>query len=334
MHSHHSHSGDYIAHGVDPLEAVTDHAIKMKFHTYCMTEHMPRFEAKYLYPEEIDGSADTSGAIGKLQKDFEDFLCHAQKIKNRPNASNTKFLIGVEVESCDLNHIEHAEELLKKYRDIIQFSVGSVHHVNEIPIDFDQKEWYRALEASGNNLKDFLLAYYDLQYKMLTNLRPLVVGHFDLYKLFLPHDLKVDLDTGACAASGVPVSGFSLIDQWKEVKEAVVRNLKYIGAYGGAIEINTSALRKKLPEPYPGREIGLLMKEHCDGKFVLSDDAHGVAQVGVCYDQALNYIVRDLKLDRIYYLAGSNDDRDVKLKSMPIEQFRSDPFWNYYSKQD
>lgn len=329
MHSHHSHSGDYIAHGVDPLEAVTGQAIKMKFHTYCLTEHMPRFEAKYLYPEELDSKNDQSGAIEKLQQDFDHFLEHAQRIKNRPNASNTEFLIGVEVESCDLNHIERAKKLIQHNKGVIQFSVGSVHHINEIPIDFDQDKWYAALAASNNNLKAYLLSYYDLQYKMLTNLQPLVVGHFDLYKLFLPQDLKVDLETGFCTANGVSVSTVSLINQWQEVREAVVRNLQYIEKYGGAIEINTSALRKKLPEPYPGKDIGLLVKEHCGSRFVLSDDAHGVAQVGVCYDKALDFIVNALKLEKIYHLTETSD-QGVRLEALPIDQFKSDPFWRQY----
>ncbi|QLL33908.1 hypothetical protein HG536_0F02330 [Torulaspora globosa] len=330
MHSHHSHSGDYIAHGVDPLEAVTAQAVKMKFHTYCLTEHMPRFEAKYLYPEEWNSKRDESAAIAKLQQDFQNFLDHAQRIKNRPNPSNTKFLIGVEVESCDLNHIEYARRLVEENRGVIQFSVGSVHHINEIAIDFNQIEWDRALAASGNNLKTFLLAYFDLQYKMLRNLQPLVVGHFDLYKLFLPQDLRVDLETGACGTSGTPVSGISLINQWKEVQAAVVRNLQYIEKYGGAIEINTSALRKKLPEPYPGKDVGLLVKRHCGGRFVLSDDAHGVAQVGVCYDQALNYIVHELNLEKIYYLTEAADRQSVRLEAVPIDQFESDAFWRLY----
>lgn len=328
MHSHHSHSGDYIAHGVDPLEDVTNRAIEMKFHTYCMTEHMPRINPKYLYPEEHLDRADDTAAVEKLHSDFGKFLDHAQKIKCRENSTGTRFLIGVEIEGCDQEHIEYGKKLLEEKRGVVQFSVGSIHHVDGIPIDFDQDAWNRALAASQNNLKKMLLSYFDLQYCMLLKLQPLVVGHFDLYKLYLPKNLKVDLETGYCVENGTSISNLSLIKQWKQVKDAVIRNLKYIESYGGAVEINTSALRKKLPEPYPGKDIGLLVKEYAGGRFVLSDDAHAVFQVGVCYDKALKYIVDDLKLDKVYYITESPIDRAVRLESISIEQFKSHAFWS------
>lgn len=328
MHSHHSHSGDYIAHGVDPLDEVTNRAIQMQFHTYCMTEHMPRINAKYLYPEEHGESSKDVAAVEKLHLDFANFLNHAQTIKSRVNTAGTKFLIGVEIEGCDLEHIKYGKRLLEDKKGVLQFAVGSVHHVHGIPIDFDQDAWWRALAASNNNLKNFLLAYFDLQYSLLRALQPLVVGHFDLYKLYLPNDLEVNLETGDCSKGGVPVSQFSLISQWKQVEDAVIRNLKYIDSYGGAIEINTSALRKKLPEPYPGKEIGILAKEHGGGRFVLSDDAHGVSQVGVCYDKALGYILNDLRLESMHYVTEDPVDKSVRLTKMPIDQFKSDRFWS------
>lgn len=106
-----------------------------------------------------------------------------------------------------------------------------------------------------------------------------------------------------------------------------MRNLQVVRSYGGLVEINTAALRKKLPEPYPGKEVCELVKLHCDGKFVLSDDAHAVPQVGVCYRQALKYIVETLQLSHMYYLqSGTNGV--VQVKSMPIEQFKSNAFWS------
>lgn len=41
-----------MAHGVDPLDDIVAQAVAMRFHTYCLTEHMPRVNSKYLYPEE------------------------------------------------------------------------------------------------------------------------------------------------------------------------------------------------------------------------------------------------------------------------------------------
>lgn len=328
MYSHHSHSGDYVAHGIDPLEDITSRAVEMKFHTYCLTEHMPRINAKFLYPEEEEGSKNETYAVQKLQDNFENFLKHAKIIQSRPNASNTKFIIGIEIEGCDEEHIAFGRKLIAKHKDVIKFSVGSLHHIRNLPIDFDQQGWNQALAACNNNLQTMLLSYFDLQLEMLTVLKPLIVGHFDLFKLYLPSSLRINPQTGYVSdePTSVQVSQIQLVYQWDSVKNAIIRNLQFVESYGGLIEINTSALRKKLPEPYPGKEICELVKVHCGGRFVLSDDAHAVSQVGTCYDQALNYIDEILQLTQIYYLEPTIDG-GLSIKSIPINQFKSNAFW-------
>ncbi|CAR29105.1 hypothetical protein ZYGR_0Z00260 [Zygosaccharomyces rouxii] len=328
MHSHHSHSGDYVAHGVDPLEDVTSKAIEKKFHTYCLTEHMPRINAKFLYPEEQEGSIQQDAAVQRLQENFLNFLRHAKAIQDRPNASNTKFIVGTEIEGCDEEHISYGKQLMAQHNDVVKFCVGSVHHIRDIPIDFDQQCWNQALMACNNNLQTMLLSYFNLQYKMLTVLKPLVVGHFDIYKLYLPPTLRINPKTGDVSdeSTAVPVSQVQPIHFWDSVHKAVVRNLQFIESYGGLIEINTSALRKKLAEPYPGRDICELVKTYCGGRFVLSDDAHAVTQVGVCYEQALKYITETLQLTQMYYLE-LNAQGDLSSKTLPIEQFKSNAFW-------
>lgn len=159
-------------------------------------------------------------------------------------------------------------------------------------------------------------------------MQPLVVGHFDLFKLYLPKDLKINPLTGQVSddESSVLASSISLINQWDELRDIVIRNLKYIRQYGGLIEINTSALRKKLPEPYPGEDLCELVKEYCDGRFVLSDDAHATSQVGVCYAEALNFIINVIKLDRIYYLTEYKN-LSIKVEQMDINKFKNHKFW-------
>ncbi|AJV21848.1 histidinolphosphatase [Saccharomyces cerevisiae] len=332
MHSHHSHSGDYSAHGTDPLDSVVDQVVNLNFHTYCLTEHIPRIEAKFIYPEEQSLGKNPEEVITKLETSFKNFMSHAQEIKtryaDRPDV-RTKFIIGMEIESCDMAHIEYAKRLMKENNDILKFCVGSVHHVNGIAIDFDQQQWYNSLHSFNDNLKDFLLSYFQSQYEMLINIKPLVVGHFDLYKLFLPNDMLVNQKSGNCnEETGVPVASLDVISEWPEIYDAVVRNLQFIDSYGGAIEINTSALRKGLEEPYPSKTLCNLVKKHCGSRFVLSDDAHGVAQVGVCYDKVKKYIVDVLQLEYICYLEESQSPENVlTVKRLPISQFVNDPFW-------
>ena len=56
--------------------------------------------------------------------------------------------------------------------------MGSVHHINDIPFDYSQKEYDRCADACGS-LDNLYHAYLDLQYEMIQALKPFVVGHFD-----------------------------------------------------------------------------------------------------------------------------------------------------------
>ena len=109
----------------------------------------------------------------------------------------------------------------------------------------------------------------DEQLEMLQVVRPRVVGHFDLVRLF-------GTEKGP----------------WKELKgvwERVVRNLEFVRGYGGWLECNTSGLRKGLEEPYPKREIAEVWVG-MGGRFTFSDDSHGIAQVGTNYERGLRYL--------------------------------------------
>jgi HisJ family histidinol phosphate phosphatase len=63
---------------------------------------------------------------------------------------------------------------------------------------------------------------------MLQRLQPPIVGHYDLIRLFRPD--------------------FPLTEAiWERVK----RNIQFVVGYGGLFEVNTRALKKNLPSPYP-----------------------------------------------------------------------------------
>lgn len=326
MFSHHSHSGDYIAHGVDHLEMIIEEVKRQKFHTYCLTEHMPRISEDLLYPEEITEEVYGAAALKKLEDQFMRYLDHARKIKEREK--EVKILVGVEVEGCNEKHISYAIELVRNNADVLKFMVGSVHHVHDICIDFDQEEWILALEKSGNNLKQLLLDYFKTQKNLLERTKPIVVGHFDLIRLFFPNDLKIDPSSGSVSESGEKLGEIdSVFLLWPEVKTAIIDNLRLIESYGGLLEINTSGLRKKLKDPYPDRDIIELAKTYAPTiKFVFSDDAHGVAQVGVCYDQLLKYVEEVVKLESIAYLA-EDDEGNLIVKDMKLSEIKEHEFW-------
>ncbi|SCU91001.1 LAME_0E10792g1_1 [Lachancea meyersii CBS 8951] len=328
MYSHHSHSLDYVAHGVDCLEDVVARANEMKFDLFCLTEHMPRIDAKYLYPEETTGCAEED--LRTLRDRFDKFLEHASEVKAR--GLPTKIIIGVEVEGCDMNHIAYAKKLMDDNKHIMQFCVGSMHHVNGIPIDFDQAEWNRALEYSGNNLRSLVRDYLEQQYRLIIEMKPLILGHFDLFRVFCSKDIFVDAETGQVVEEGsknaVSAATVSFTKHWDDVRALAERNLRTVASYGGLIEINTSGLRKKLENPYPCREFAILAKTIPGTRFVLSDDAHGVSHVGVCYDKALSYMDEVIQLDRLHYLEDNAGVLEVK--SISMEDLKRSSFWEQY----
>lgn len=149
-------------------------------------------------------------------------------------ASRIKILVGFECEWIRQSDLSFIKSLAAD--PAIDLFLGSVHHVHEIPIDFDRPMYEKAREESGGTDEKLFEDYFDSQYDMLHDLRPPVVAHFDLIRLYSDNkntDLK------------------SMPGVWKKV----VRNLDYCARQGLMIEVNSSALRKGLREPYPGRSV-------------------------------------------------------------------------------
>ena len=126
---------------------------------------------------------------------------------------------------------------------------------------------------------------------MLKTLKPKVVGHLDLVRL-LSEEPSQDLRS------------------MKGVWARVVRNLTLIVEQGGLMEINSSALRKGLEQPYPTRDV---CEEYLKmgGKLTLSDDSHGVAQVGTNFERAFEYL-ESLGVNELYLLQSDGTKAQAK----------------------
>lgn len=167
----------------------------------------------------------------------------------------------------------------------VDYFIGSVHHVHEVPIDYDAKLYNQARDIAGGSDERLFEDYFDLQFEMLNALKPKVVGHFDLIRLL----------------SDEPDRDISL---WKGVWERVLRNLKLIVEQGGLMEINTSALRKGLGEPYPRRNVCVEYLK-MGGKLTMSDDSHGIVQVGTNFERAIVFL-EDLGVEEVFTLEGKD----------------------------
>lgn len=175
----------------------------------------------------------------KLNDIFCSYYIEARRLQTA-YASKINVLIGTEVDWIRPSSKDFIESLLSKFQ--FQLFIGSVHHVNGIPIDYDAKTFAEARRVSGDSTEKLFEDYFDLQYNMLKALRPPIVGHLDLIRL----------------KSEDPNISFATMES---VWQKICRNLAFTASYGGVLELNSAALRKGLQEPYPNGEISKV--RHC-----------------------------------------------------------------------
>ncbi|KAI9732280.1 MAG: histidinolphosphatase [Claussenomyces sp. TS43310] len=302
--SMHSHSGQFCpGHAKDQLEAIVQRAIELHMRMFAVTEHMPRTEVKDLYPEERGSGSPLSShqvaaneTIVSHRPRHEAYIQEAVRLRAKYQ-DRIPLLIGFEAEWIRPAYAPLIRELARDPN--VDFFLGSVHHVHEIPIDYDPATYRRARAAAGGNDERLFEDYYDAQYEMLQALSPPVVGHFDVIRL-LSDEPDADIRSAP------------------EVWAKVLRNLKLIRAQGGLLEINSSALRKGLKEPYPVR---CICKEfiRLGGKFTLSDDSHGIAQVGLNFGPSTAYL-KSLGVEEVYYLERDPKYSQTQLRPPLVER--------------
>lgn len=315
--SMHSHSGQFCpGHAKDSLEDIIQTAISKGMQTFAVTEHMARSHDTDRYPEEVSPSPsshffytkplqiEADHTIPLLRTRHEAFIIEADRLR-KLYADQIKILIGFEAEWIRPSYAPLIEELAANPH--VDYFIGSVHHVHEIPIDYDAGFYEKARRAAGGTDGRLFEDYFDAQFEMLTVLKPRVVGHFDLIRL-----LSDEPDRDLRSMKGV----------W----EKVVRNLRVVVRQGGLLEINSSALRKGLKEPYPGRTV-------CEefvkmgGNFTLSDDSHGASQVGTNFMRAFEYLeslgVKELFLfERDGANLDANGKRALNTRSVTLSSMK------------
>ncbi|KAF9476058.1 histidinol phosphate phosphatase H [Pholiota conissans] len=286
-HSHHSHSGQFCKHAVGTLEEVVQEAINKRFELFGLTEHVPRYRKVDLYPEESELSLDA------LSEQFDKFLDEAHRLKSI-YAHKISLLVGLETEYITDVDLTNLERILERWGGHIEYLVGSIHHVNGIPIDFDLPTYQQALasftDAEEEDRQESLLsAYFDAQYELMQRFKPEIIGHFDLCRLYTP-SLR--------------------FAEYPAVYEKIKRNIRYAVEYGALFEVNTAAFRKKWDTAYPAGDV----VESTDfpheiihslgGRFALSDDSHGPPAVGLNYHRLPEYL-KAMGIAELWYLQKS-----------------------------
>ena len=208
---------------------------------------------------------DPVQSLAELQPRHEAYLAEAVRLREAYKGQ-IHILVGFEAEWLGRGREEEYAAYIRRLAEDprVDYFIGSVHHLDGYPIDLDKASYATAVASTCRTgsastavesaqpteaqEEAFFEAYYDRHYDMLVALQPRVIGHFDLVRLL----------------SAEPGRD---IEAWTGVWSRIERNLEFIHGYGGWLECNTSALRKGLAEPYPGRAIAEVCRRYCFQSF-------------------------------------------------------------------
>ncbi|KAI9469470.1 hypothetical protein LPJ78_000280 [Coemansia sp. RSA 989] len=280
----HSHSGQFCRHAKGTLEGVVKAAISKHMMVLGLSEHVPRSRPQDLYPEESDLSPDD------LHQAFNSYVEEARRLRAQ-YADQIHILIGAETEYITGTTIAELKQLRSQYG--LDFLVGSLHHVNGMPMDFSPDLYEQIVEHCHGDRSEMFRRYFDEQLELLQQLQPEIVGHFDLIRIFHPY------------SQGIPDP---LLDS--EIRKLALRNIDYAISYGALFEINSRAWKKGLRDAYPQRD---LLQEILQrgGRVTISDDSHGEQDVCMHYDRLLAYL-REMGITRLHYLHRDADGVKVR----------------------
>ena len=269
---HGGHSSDYCDHAQSTLREMITAAVAAGYHAFGVSEHAPRGEARFLYPNELELGWD----LAKTLADFDRY-CLEMPVIAEEFAGQITVIRGFEAEVVpSRDYVErmhgYRNRKLPSGEPLFDFMVGSVHYVNEIQIDGEPEEWTRAAEYAGGP-EELAVAYYETITRMVNALKPDVVGHLDLIKRNVVL-AGVDPDLLLTARA----------------KAAARECLEEVKAQGGILDLNTAGWRKGLGEPYPAPWIVAIANE-LNIPFCFGDDSHNVGHVGAGVADARDYLL-------------------------------------------
>ncbi len=261
---HGGHSGDFCDHAVGTLRDVLQAAVDAGYHTFGVSEHAPRIGARYLYEEELRRGWDVAKLEAMFDAYFETLVPLIDEFSDR-----LVVLRGFEAEVVPASYAELTMRWREQYR--VDYIVGSVHHVHDSIIDGPRSDFEAALKEAGS-IESLAVDYYAALAQMIRDLRPEVVGHFDLIrKNGVHYGLAID----------APLT--------QRVHDAATDAMQAAAEAGCILDLNTAGLRKGQGIPYPAPWLLEVAKDH-SVPFCLGDDSHGPADVGAGLDESRRYL--------------------------------------------
>ncbi len=260
---HGGHSGEFCSHAKDDLEDIILRYIDLGFTRVGITEHIPPSHANFLYPDE----KNLGLTVADFEKRFEAYFLTIRRLQQK-YGSRIKIFAGMETETY-ASYAAHVKNLILRFKP--DYIVGSVHHVNDICFDYCKEDYDHVVSLCGSH-KALYHRYFDLQQDMILTLKPFVVGHLDLIRIFDP-DYEKRLT--------VP-----------SIREKIIRNLSLIKSLGLVLDFNLRPLKRGEKEPYLTASIRETARE-MEIPLVPGDDSHGVAEAGGHVKRAIDILTEE-----------------------------------------
>jgi histidinol-phosphatase (PHP family) len=263
---HGGHSGEFCNHAKDSLEDIIRAYIRKGFVWVGITEHMPPLDDRFLYSDEKEAGLDSK----LLYQRFAKYIGVCRSLQEKYSGS-VKILLGFETETYT-----GSEAFVRKLIDKFQpdYIVGSVHHADDRCFDGSKAEYDQIASLAGGTDRMYV-RYFDRQYEMISRLKPAVVGHFDLIRIFDP-DYRARLKK-------------------PEIWSRICRNLERIRLLDLILDFNLRSLQKGADEPYISEPI-LRHALALGISVVPGDDSHSAETVGLNMEKGIR-ILQELGAD-------------------------------------
>lgn len=254
---HGGHSGQFCHHATDTLEEVIRRYIDKGFPWVGITEHVPAISDELLYPDQ-----KAAGLTPEfLLKRFGDYMKECRRLQKHYE-SEIRIFAAMEIETYS-GYENFIPSLMDTFRP--DYLVGSVHFVDDMGFDYS-REQFDLTAAKAGGLDALYCKYFDQQYEMIQLLKPAVVGHFDLIRIFDP-------DYG------------SRLEK-PEIMARIKRNLALIKDLDLIMDYNLRSLLKGAAEPYISLPILKLARE-MGIAVVPGDDSHGLSSVAANMERGI-----------------------------------------------
>ncbi len=260
---HGGHSREYCDHASDTLSDMIERAIERGMVVYGISEHAPRYEEHYIYPEE----RAMHWTLEKIQNDFDKYAQDSRRYVEK-YGKRIMLLRAFEIEVAPRAH--YVERMLSlRHTHGFDYIVGSVHYVNDRL--FDHRDMFEDVVREMGGIEKMVLKYYEQLMEMVLALKPEIVAHLDVYRKYAGN--VPELESAA-------------------VKRAAQDALEAVRQVNAILDINTGAYRKGLATPYPAPWIIKAARERGIA-FCFGDDSHCCADVGCGIDRAKDYLLEN-----------------------------------------